>query len=208
VNSLTPWIPLVSSHSVFRDDFLVYSDSVFAEDLQISSDIAFLTILCISHNSILAIDLMCWSLIHLRCRFHMSGGTQFSKMISISTVNKFSLTIYGSAVTLHFSQFHAVAMTLFLLSIQYVSWHLVFSDDFKFYSESVFANDLWISSDIAFLIIPCVNNDSIFAIEFMRRSWIHWRYWFHTLDDIQYPLTILRSTVTLFSLMIYGSTVT
>jgi len=96
VNSLTVWIPLVSSHLVFRDDFLVYSDSVFVDDLRISSDIAFLTIPCVSHDSILAIDLMRLSWIHLRCWFHMFGGTQFSKMISISTGNKFSLTIYGS----------------------------------------------------------------------------------------------------------------
>jgi len=51
-----------------------------------------------------------------------------------------------------------------------MSWHSVFSDDFKFYSESVFADYLWISSDIAFLTIPCVGHDSIFAIDLMRRS--------------------------------------
>jgi hypothetical protein len=32
VNSLTLWIPLVSCHSIFIDDFKVYSDAVFAAD--------------------------------------------------------------------------------------------------------------------------------------------------------------------------------
>jgi len=141
VNSLTLWIPLVSSHSVFRDDFLVYSDSVFADDLRISSGIAFLTITCVSHDSNLAINLMCWSWIHLRCRFHMSSGTQFSKMISISIGNKFSLTIYGSVVTWHFWQFlrhpwlyfgyrfDASVLNSLTMSIPYVARYSVFIDD-------------------------------------------------------------------------------
>jgi hypothetical protein len=58
----------------------------------------------------------------------------------------------------------------FMLSIPYVSNHLVFIDDLKVYSNSVFAEDLWINTDIAFLTIPFVSHDSIFAIEFMRQS--------------------------------------
>jgi hypothetical protein len=46
-------IPLISCHSVFRDDFLVYNDSVFADDLWISSDIVFLKIPCVSHDFML-----------------------------------------------------------------------------------------------------------------------------------------------------------
>jgi hypothetical protein len=59
-------------------------------------------------------------------------------------------------------------MTPFLLSIPEVSWHSVFSDDFKFYSESVFADDLWISHHIAFLTIPFVRHDFIFAMDSIR----------------------------------------
>jgi hypothetical protein len=65
------------------------------------------------------------------------------------------------------------------LSIPCGSCHSVFIDDFKVYNDSVFADDLWISSDIAFLTIPCVSHDSIFPIDLMRQSWIHWRYRFH-----------------------------
>jgi hypothetical protein len=94
------------------------------------------------------------------------------------------------------------------LSIPHGSCHSVFIDDFKVYSDSVLAADLWISSDIAFLAISCVDHDSIFAIDLMRRSWIQWRCPFHTADVTQYSLMISRSTVTLFSAAIYGSAVT
>jgi hypothetical protein len=156
VNYLTLSIPYVSYDSDFSDDFKVCMDSVFADDLWITSDIAFLTIPCVSHDSIFAIDLMRRSWIHWRCRFHSA---------------------YGSC-------------------------HSVFCDDFKVYRDSIFADNLWISSDTAFLTIPCVSHDSIFAIDLMCRSWIHWRCRFHTAAVTQYSLTIPRSTGTLFSLTI------
>jgi hypothetical protein len=141
-------------------------------------------------------------------RFHMSAVTKFSGMISWSRVTQLSLIIYGSAVTYRFLQFCESTMTPFLLSIPEVSWHSVFSDDFKFYSESVFADYLWISSDIAFLTIPCVGHDSIFAIDLMRRSWIHGRCRFNTSAGTQYSLTVSRSIGTLFSVTIYRSAFT
>jgi len=56
VNSLTLWIPYVSCHSIFSDDYKVQSDSVFGDNLWISHDITFFTILCVGHDSIFAID--------------------------------------------------------------------------------------------------------------------------------------------------------
>ena len=85
-------------------------------------------------------------------------------------------------------------MTLFFLSIPNVSWHSIFSDDFKFYSESVFADNLWISHDVAFLTIPCVGHDSIFAIDLMCRSWNHLHYCFHTSAITQFSVTSSMST--------------
>jgi hypothetical protein len=93
------------------------------------------------------------------------------------------------------------------LSITYVGCHSLFIEDFKVYSVSVFVANFWISSDIMFLTITWVGHDSIFAIDLMRRSSIHRHCRCHTSDVTQYSLTI-RSTVTLFSLMIYGSAVT
>jgi hypothetical protein len=62
------------------------------------------------------------------------------------------------------------------LSITYVGCHLVFINDFKVYSYCLFAGDIWISCDIAFLTIPCVSHDSIFAIDWMHQSWIQWHF--------------------------------
>ena len=97
----------------------------------------------------------------------------------------------------------------FIYSIDSIrSCHLIFIDDFKVHSDSVFADDLWISRDIEFLPIPCVSHDSIFAIDLMHQSWIQWRCRFRTPAITQYSLTISMSIATLFSQMIYGSLVT
>jgi len=109
-----------------------------------------------------------------------------------------------------------VKMTLFCLLISFINRELVcvvdsirqpwlsFKDDFSFYSDSVFADDLRISTGIVYLTIPCVKHESIFAIGFMRRSWIRWRCRLHKSAVTHTWVAISRSTVTLFSLMIYG----
>jgi hypothetical protein len=99
VNSVTLSIPYGRCHSVFIDDFKVYSYPIFGGDLWISRDIAFLTIPCVGHHSIFAINLMRLSWFHWRCRFHAVAVTQYSLTISRSTVSLFWPTIYGSAVT-------------------------------------------------------------------------------------------------------------
>jgi hypothetical protein len=106
------------------------------------------------------------------------------------------------------NRFDASFVNSLTMSIPYIGCHSVFIVDFKVYSDSVFADDLWISCNIAFLTIPCVNHDSIFAIDLMSHSWIHWRCRFCTSAVTQYSLMISSSTVTLFSLMIYGSVLT
>jgi len=72
-------------------------------------------------------------------------------------------------------RFDASVVSSRTLAIPYVRCHSFFSDDFNVYRDSVFANDLRTNSDIAFLTIPSINLDSIFAINLMRRQWIHWR---------------------------------
>jgi len=99
-------------------------------------------------------------------------------------------------------------MNSLTLSIPCGRCHSVFIDDFKVYSDPVFAADLWIRSDVAFLTIPCVSRDSIFAIDLMCRLCIRRRCRFHDVAVTQYSLTISRSTVTLFWPVIYGSAVT
>jgi hypothetical protein len=104
-------------------------------------------------------------------------------------------------------QLDVYVMNSLTLSILCCTFHSFFIDDFKVYGYSVLAGDLWISRDIAFLTIPCVSHDSIFSIDLMCRSCIHWRCRFHAVGVTQYSLTISRSTVTLFWPAIYGATV-
>jgi len=220
VNSVTSSIWYGSGHSVFIDDFKVYCYSIFAGDLWISRDIVFLIIPWVCPDSIFAIDLMRQSWIQWRYRLHTSAVTQYSLTISRSTVTLFSPSICGSPwhsvldnsmhqLWLYFcSLFDASVVNSVTLSIPYGNGHSVFIEDFKVYCYSVFTGDLWITHDIAFLTIPSVSHDSIFSIDLFHCSWIHWRCQFHTSAITQYSLTISRSTITLFSPLIYGSTVT
>jgi hypothetical protein len=59
--------------------------------------------------------------------------------------------------------FDVLVVNSLTLSIPYFSWHSVFINDFKFNTDSVFADNLWISTGIAFLTSPCVSHDSHFA---------------------------------------------
>jgi hypothetical protein len=145
VNSLTLSITYVGCHLVFIDHFKVYSHSFFGSDLRISLDIAFLTIpwdtmtlfllliWCIGREFINVVD------------SKTSAVIQYSLTISSSIGTLFLLTIYGSALTWRFWQFHAWAMTLFLLliwcisrefidAVNYIHRLSVFIEDFKVYS--------------------------------------------------------------------------
>jgi hypothetical protein len=70
------------------------------------------------------------------------------------------------------------------LPITNFDYHSIFIDDYKVYSDSIFADDLWIRSDIAFLTIPCVydsiwcvSREFIDTVDYIRRMSlnIHWR---------------------------------
>jgi len=98
VNSLTLSTPYVGCHSYFSGDFKVYSDSVFADDFWSVVTQFSLTIPCVNDDSVFSNDFIRQPWISIRCRFHPSALTQFSKMISRSTVTQFSLTTYGSAL--------------------------------------------------------------------------------------------------------------
>jgi len=84
------------------------------------------------------------------------------------------------------------------LSIPSVTCDSIFKNDFSFYSDSVFADDSWISISIVCLTIPCDSNESIFPIDLMRRSCCR----FHMSAVTQISVAISRSTGTIFSLTI------
>jgi len=98
VNSLTLSTPYVSCQSYLSGDFKVYGDSVFADDFWSVVTQFSLTIPCVNNASVFSHDFICQPWISIRCWFHPSALTQFSKMISRSTVTQFSLTIYGWAL--------------------------------------------------------------------------------------------------------------
>jgi hypothetical protein len=219
VNSVTLSITYIGCHSVFIDDFKVYSYCVFADALWITIDIAFFTIPCLSHNSIFAIVLMRRSSIHLRCRFQTSVVSQFSVMISFSTEIQFSRTIYGSAVTLRFLQFHASDMILFFLSISCVGRELIDAVDY-IHRQSLSIH--WWFQGLQWLSFPrwfvnqqwhsvfdnSMRQPRLFFLSMMHRLSIHWRCRLYTSGVTHYSLKISRSTVTVFSPAIYGSAVT
>jgi hypothetical protein len=76
-------------------------------------------------------------------------------------------------------QFYALVVNSLTLSITNISCHSVFIDDFKVYSY--FVSPAIYGSDVtAFLTIPCISHDSIFVINLIHRSWIHWCCRLHT----------------------------
>jgi hypothetical protein len=125
----------------------------------------------------------------------ISGDKAFLTIPGVSNDSNFVVKSMCRPWLLFCYRFHAWAVNYLTLSIPYVSYDSDFSDDFKVYSNSVFTDDLWITSDIPFLTIPCVSHDSIFAIDLIRRSGIHSRCRFHTSAVTQFLVKISRSRV-------------
>jgi len=176
----------------FRWRFMVRSDTIS------------LAIPCVNDDSVLSIDFMRQSWISVRCRFHQSIRTQFSKMISHSTVTQFSVMISWWAFRECVSQFHVLAMNLFLLSICCVGravdstrqLSLRFQLRFQGLQRLCFRCRFMVSSYAVSLAIPSVNDDSLFSIDFMRQSWISVHCRFYQSSATQFSKMISRSTVT------------
>ena len=92
--------------------------------------------------------------------------------------------------------FYASVMNSMTLLIPYASCRSVFFDDFKVYSDSVFTNDFGSVVTQFSLTIPCVNDDLVSSIDFMRPPWISLSWWFHASFVTQFLMMISRSTVT------------
>jgi hypothetical protein len=128
-----------------------------------------------------------------------------SVVISRSPVTLFSLMISGPLWRSFHWRFLASTMTLFSLLISFVNRELVCAADsirqpwLKF--QTWFLVLLWL---ILCLTIPCIKHESIFAIGFMRRSWIRGRCRLHKSAVNHTFVAISRSIVTLFSLTISG----
>jgi hypothetical protein len=101
-------------------------------------------------------------------------------------------------MTLFFNPFDVSFVNSLTQSITYVGCHSIFIDDFKVYSDCVFAENLWINTDIAFLRIPCAAmslfllsiwcvgcefSDAVNSIRHVSLS-IHW--WFQGLQLLSF----------------------
>ena len=71
-----------------------------------------------------------------------------------------------------FYRFYASLLNSLTLSTPYVRCHSYFSGDFKIYGDSVFTDDFWSVVMQFSLTIPCVNDVSVFSIDFIRQPWI------------------------------------
>jgi len=206
VNSLTLSTPYASCHSYFSGHFKVTSHSVFADDFRAVATQFSLTIPCVNDDSVFSIDFIRQPWISMRCRFHQSAVTQFSKMISRSIVTHSVFDDSMRQTWIYFCYwFYASLVNLLTLSTPYVSCHSYFSGDFKVYGDSVFADGFRSVATQFSLTIPCVKDDSVFLIDFIRQPWISMRCRFHQSAVTQFSKMISRSTVTQFSLTIYGS---
>jgi hypothetical protein len=175
---------------------------------------------CLSAVTQFSVQFLGLESLSFRWRFLVSNDAVFTNdsmrqqwlfSLLISCVNcEFVSTVYSMRHSSpnNSSRFHVSDMTLFPLSIPYITCHSVFIDDFNVYSDSVFIDHLWISRDIAFLTIPCVSHVSIFAFNLKCPLWIHWCCRFHTSAVTQYYVKISMSTTTLFSVSIYDLGVT
>jgi hypothetical protein len=105
-------------------------------------------------------------------------------------------------------RFYASLLHSVTLSTPYVSCHSYFSGHFKVNGDSVFADDFWSVVTQFSLTIPCVHDDSVFSIDFIRQPWISIRCRFYPSAVTQFSKMISRSTVTQISNMISRSTVT
>jgi len=142
VYSLTLSTPYVRCHSYFSGHFKVTSHSVFADDFRSVATQFSLTIPCVNDDSVFSIDFIRQPWISMRCRFHQSAVTQFSKMISRSIVTHSVFDDSMRQTWIYFCYwFYASFVNSLTLSTPYVSCHSYFSGVLKVNGDSIFADD-------------------------------------------------------------------
>jgi hypothetical protein len=179
VNSLTLSTPYVSCQSYFCGDFKVYGDSVFVDDFWSVVTQFSLTIPCVNDDSVFSNDFIRQPWISIRCPFYPSAMTQFSKMISRSTVTQFFLTIYGSALASCVWRFHASKMNLFLLSVLCVAREFFDVVDSIRQLSVILQWRFQGQQSLCFRWRFLVGSDAVFTDDSMRQRWLCFLYWFH-----------------------------
>jgi hypothetical protein len=111
--------------------FLVSDEAVFTSDSMGQDD------------PVLSFDFIRQPWISMRCRFHPSTVTQFSKRISRSTVTHSVVDDSMRQTWIYFCyQFYALLVNSLKLSTPHVSCHSYFSGDFKVNSHSLLTDNL------------------------------------------------------------------
>jgi len=201
LNSLTLSTPYVSCHSYFSGDFKVYSDFVLGDNFWSVVTQFSLTIPCVNNEALFSFDFVRQSWISMRCRFHPSAVTQFQRRFLVLQWLSFRCRFldqhwcvwrfHASNMIYFCYRFHASVVHSLTLPTPYVSCHSYYSGDFRVHSDSVFANDFWSVVTQFSLTIPCVNDDSVFSIDFLRQPWISLRYRFRSSAVTQFQTWFL-----------------
>jgi len=178
----------------FRWRFLVGCDAVFTNDFMRQMTLFSLMISFVNRELVCAVNSIRQSWLNFQRWFLVL--LLLIVCLTIPSVKLESIFAIG---------FMRRSWILLTLSTPYVSCHSYFSGDFKVYDDVVFADDFWSVGTQFSLTIPCVNDDSVFSNDFTRQPWISIRCWFYPSAVTQFSKMISRSTVTQFSLMIYGS---
>jgi len=175
----------------FRWRFLVRSDAVSLAIPCVNADSVSLLISCVNHELVFIVDSITQLWLNFR-RWFLVTVTQFSMMISWWP--------FAECV----SQFHVLVMNPFLLSICCVGraldstrqLSLRFQLWFQCLHRLCFRWRFRVRRDAVSLVIPSINDDFIFSIDFMRQSWISVRCRFHQSAATQFSKMISRSTGT------------
>jgi aryl carrier-like protein len=154
---------------------LFFADDFWSVGTQFS-----LTIPRVNDDSIFSIDFIRQPWISMRCRFHRSAVTQFSKIISCSTVTQFSLTTYGSALGYGGWRFHASNMTLFLLSVLCVAREFFDAVDSIRQLSLILQWRFKGHQSLFFRWRFLVGGDAVFTDDSTRQRWLCFLYWFHS----------------------------
>jgi len=155
VYSLTLSTPYVRCHSYFTSDFKVNIDSVFADDFWSVVTQFSLTIPCVNDDTVFSNDFIRQPWISIRCRFYPSPWLNFQRWFLVLQWLSFRSwfmdqhwhSVFDDSMRqtwIYFCYpFYASLVYSLTLSTPYVRCHSFFSGDFKIYSDSVFADDLW-----------------------------------------------------------------
>jgi len=182
-------------HSVFDDSMpqtRIYFCYRFYASLVNSLTQSTPSVSCNSYfSSVFSNDFICQSWISIRCRFYPSPWLNFLRWFLVLQWLSFRWRFMDQhwhcvfvdsmpQTRIYFCcRFYASLVNSLTRSTPSVSCHSYFSGNIKVYVDSVFAEDFWSVVTQFSLMIPCVNDDTVFYNDFLRQPWISIRCRFY-----------------------------